>query len=425
MEALKILRNEQVREIAKQFDTPIYVYNEEKLIQTAKEVLNFPNAFGLTARFAMKANPNSTIIKLFTKLGLHIDASSEHEVERALKAGVPATNILLTAQELATNLKNLVEKGINFTATSFEQLEAYGQLFPGGNISIRINPGLGSGGTKRTNVGGPSSSFGIWHEKITQINEIVKKYSLKVIRIHTHIGSGSDPDIWQKVSTMSIQLLNHFPTAEILNLGGGFKVGRMSDEKSCNLQDVGKPIAIEFENFARQTGRKIRLEIEPGTYLVANSGAIISKIDAVCDTGSEGYKFYKINSGMTELIRPSMYGAQHPIVVITKDPSKQENANKNTNGTLVAGHCCESGDIFTPTPGDPEGLNPRLLASAQTGDFLVIEGAGAYGSGFSTINYNSFPDAAQVLLRTDGSYTLIRKRQLLEQIIQNEINVEM
>ena len=118
---------------------------------------------------------------------------------------------------------------------------------------------------------------------------------------------------------------------------------------------------------------------------------------------------------MTEIPRPAMYGAQHPIIIVPVMPGE-----RNTCSYIVSGHCCESGDVLTPAPGDPEGLAPRELLEARIGDALVIEGAGAYCSAMATKNYNSFPEAPEVLLRTDGTFHLIRKRQRLEQIIINE-----
>ena len=150
--------------VAGSFGTPVYVYDQRKLELNAEAVLAFPNAFGLTARYAMKAAPNSAILKLFSNMGLHIDASSGHEVRRAMAAGITADKISLSAQELPNDFGDLILAGIVFNACSLSQLERFGQLNPGGNVGIRINPGSGSGGNNRTNVGGPSSSFGIWYE---------------------------------------------------------------------------------------------------------------------------------------------------------------------------------------------------------------------------------------------------------------------
>ena len=115
-------------------------------------------------------------------------------------------------------------------------------MFPGREVGLRFNPGRGSGGGAKTNVGGPAASFGIWHELKDQVKELVEKYDLKVMRIHTHIGSGSDPKVWQEVATASLNLVREFPGVQVLNLGGGYKVGRMSYEQSTDLQVVGQPV---------------------------------------------------------------------------------------------------------------------------------------------------------------------------------------
>ena len=154
----------------------------------------------------MKAAPNAAILKLFSHNGLHIDASSGYEVRRAMAAGIAAEKISLSAQELPDDLKDLLHYKIKFNACSLTQLERYGQLNTGGRVGIRINPGSGSGANNRTNVGGPSSSFGIWHESIPQIKDLLARYNLKAVRIHTHIGSGSDPDVWLKVANLNFEI---------------------------------------------------------------------------------------------------------------------------------------------------------------------------------------------------------------------------
>lgn len=156
------------------------------------------------------------------------------------------------------------------------------------------------------NVGGPTASFGIWHELIGDVQQIAEKYSLQIVRIHTHIGSGSDPEVWQKVALLSLDIVRQFPQAHTLNLGGGYKVGRMQYEPSTDLQVVGAPVKRAFQAFAEQTSRQIKLEIEPGTFLVANSGALLTTIQDIVHTGKDGHKFLKLDSGMTEVLRPSL-----------------------------------------------------------------------------------------------------------------------
>lgn len=415
MEQPKFPDGKTAKKIAAKFETPCYVYDEASLVKQAKAALAFPNAFGLTVRYAMKAASNAAILRLFDKLGLHIDASSAFEVERAIRAGIAPTHISLSSQQLPKNLKEIVKSGVLYNACSLHQLEAFGKIARGGEVGVRINPGLGSGGTQRTNVGGPASSFGIWHEYIPQIKAVAEKYRLKIVRIHTHIGSGSDPLVWQKVAKMSIATVEQFEDVHTLDMGGGFKVARVAGEKSTDLQKIGKPVAKEIRDFAKRTGRKIRFEIEPGTFLLANCAAVIATVQDMCDTGKDGYKFLKLDSGMTDVLRPSIYGAQHPISIVQNRPSKK------TEKYIVVGHCCESGDILTPAPADPEALAPRLMQKAEIGDICIIGGAGAYCSSMSPSNYNSYPASPEVMLLKNGKLRLIRRRQTPEQITENEL----
>ena len=417
IEHSRFLTKEKAFEIAEKFGTPCYVYSEAALIVQAKKALAFPNAFGITVRYAMKASSNKNILRLFDGLGLHIDASSAFEVKRAIMAGIAPEKISLSSQQLPDDLEEIVKSGVKYNACSLRQLEEYGRLLPSSEVGVRINPGLGSGGTKRTNVGGPASSFGIWFEYIDKIKETAAKYSLKIVRIHTHIGSGSDPLVWQKVAEMSLGTVAQFEDVHTLNMGGGYKVARMADEKSTDLQKIGAPVAEKIAEFAKNTGRKLHFEIEPGTFLLANCAAVLARVQDKCDTGKDGYEFLKLDTGMTEILRPSIYGAQHPVSIIQNAPSEE------VRSYIVSGHCCESGDILTPAPSDPEALAPRPMLRAEIGDLCVIDGAGAYCSSMSTVNYNSYPAAAEVMLKSDSSAALMRSRQSLEQVVQNELDL--
>ena len=268
-EKLRFLTPEGTLKLREEFGTPFFVYDEATLKGQALKALDFPNAFGLTVRFAMKALPNAAVLQLFDGLGLHIDASSGYEVRRAMAAGITADKISLSSQELPADLPELLDLGIKYNACSLRQLEAYGKARKGDRtdqLGVRFNPGLGSGGTGKTNVGGPASSFGIWHELMPQVavirnphptltltrtrtltltlsltltltltltslisdeqvQAIVKEYDLEPARVHTHIGSGSDPAVWQKVAGLSLALCEQIPSVRILNLGGGYKAG--------------------------------------------------------------------------------------------------------------------------------------------------------------------------------------------------------
>jgi diaminopimelate decarboxylase len=413
-----LLTPEQARLAREKFGTPVYVYSEAVLRKRAEEVLAFPAPFGLKVRYAVKANTNAAILHILAEMGIGFDASSGYEAERLLLAGIAPSEISLSTQELPANFKDLVERGVRFNACSPHQLEEYGKAFPNTSLSLRVNPGLGSGATQRTNVGGPASSFGIWVKRIPEMLEICAQYGLRIEVLHSHIGSGADPEVWARVAEMNLETVRMLPDVHTVDMGGGFKIARVPGEKQTDLQKVGKPVAEAIEKFAAETGRRLKLEIEPGTYIAAQMGAVVSTIQDTATTGPDGYEFLKLDTGMTDILRPSLYGAQHAIRVYPA------NETHRTKPYVVVGHCCESGDILTPAPGDPEALQPRELPEAAIGDLCVIEGAGAYCSAMPAKNYNSFPEAPEALLRSDGSLALIRRRQTLKQIVENEVAPE-
>jgi len=422
---MSFLTEAQIELIRERFGTPVYVYDQQRLEEAADRVLAFPAPCRLTGRFAMKALPTAAVLRIFDARGLHIDASSGFEAERALRAGVAPEKIQITAQEIPKDLKGLVQRGVLFNACSLHQLRHFGGLFPGREVSVRINPGLGSGHNNRTNVGGPASSFGIWHEKLDEVLAIAREADLRITGMHTHIGSGGDPEVWKRCAELTLGIAERLPDLDRLSLGGGFKVARMPDEQSADLASIGEALRPRLEAFVGDRGDSFQLEIEPGTFLVANAGAILAEIIDVVDTGPQGYRFLKVDTGMTELLRPALYGAQHPLSVMPFGSSSAggdaEGGADETLEYVVVGHCCESGDILTPAPGDPEGLAPRSLRRARIGDTLVIDGAGAYASGLAGKNYNSFPEATEVLIDRRGEPQLIRQRQTLEQSLQNEL----
>ena len=410
---MPVLTLEQAREVRERFGTPCYVYDREALETTARRLLAFPAPFGLTLRYAMKANPSRGILTLFRDLGLHVDASSDHEVERALRAGFAPPAIQLTSQMPSPRLAEHLARGVLYNACSLHQLDALGRVAPGREVSVRMNPGLGSGATNRTNTGGPASSFGIWHEYLEDVKTLAKRYDLRVTRLHSHIGSGTDPEVWKRCTRMTLDLATKLAEVRLINLGGGFKVGRMPGEPSTDMADVGAHVRAELLSFRERDGRELHLEIEPGTYLVANAGAIVATCVDVVDTGRDGYLFAKLDTGMPEVTRPSLYGAQHPIDVLAEGRPEAD--------VVFVGPCCESGDILTPAPGDPEALAPRRVARPQIGDLVVVGGAGAYCAAMATINYNSYPQAPEILREPGGALRLVRRRQRLEQVWENEV----
>ena len=415
---LPFLTDKQLIAIAEEYGTPIFVHDENSYQHYARQALQVPNAYGLTVRYAMKANPHRAILNIFDRMGIQIDASSYYEIKRALAAGIAPSKIQLTSQETLSRsrLQEVMQLGVLYNCTSLTQLQMIAENFSGNTfpLSVRINPGLGSGHNNRTNTAGPGASFGIWHDYLPEVLELANRYELKISQLHSHVGSGSDWRVWQKAAQLTLAVARDLPDVEIVNLGGGYKIDRMVPENSINFQTAFLPVKQEFKEFAAATGRHLELEIEPGTYLVANSCILLARINDVVDTGLQGYQFLKLDASMTELLRPMIYGDRHPIRILNKEGGV-------INPYVVVGICCESGDIFTPRQGNPEQIDTVMLPMAVRGDCVAVMGVGSYGSTMCVKNYNSRPACAEVMIDSDGFYRLITRSETLEEVWAREL----
>jgi len=385
-----MITEREAKELVKKCGSPLYIYDKKWLTERAHQVLEAAKQVDCTVRYAIKANPHPELSQLFDGLGLHFDASSEFEASKLIDLGISPNKISLSSQQPPKDTRKLLETGLNFVATSMHQLDLVKKSGWKGEIAVRINPGIGSGHNNRTTTGGVSASFGIWHEYIPQILQWQTTSGCNISRLHIHIGSGADPEVWRGVISQALQIVKQFPSVETLDIGGGYKIARVEGEKETDMQQVIAAFSEQLDNFAKKTGRKLRLEIEPGTWLVANCGTLISTIVDIVDTGKDGFKFLKLDTGMNDILRPSLYGAQHPIRVLNSANEQEE--------YVAVGHNCESGDILTPEVGDPEGIKTRLLNKASIGDIVAIGGAGAYCASMRAIGYNDFPQAKEILI---------------------------
>ncbi len=412
---MNFLTEKQVKEIAENYELPIYVYSQEKLEKAADNFLNFPSAFWHNVRYAMKANSNINILKIFKNKWLKIDASSEYEAYRALNAWFNPEDIQISGQETPRNLKDLLEKWVFIVATSLKQLKAIWETGFKWNIWVRINPWMGSGAFKAIATGGNTSAFGIWYEYISEIKEIIKNYRLNITKIHIHIWSENTPESWTKSATIWLDFVKQFESVNILDMWWGFKMAIMPYEKTADLESIWKSVKQKVEDFYKETWRKIKLELEPWKYLVINSASVIAKVDDILDTWKDWYKFIRTNTGMTEMPRVSMYWVQQPITIVNDSNQKEK--------YVVVWHCCESWDILTCKLYNWEELEEFELNKANIGDLIVIDWVWAYNSSMSMKNYNSFPEAWELLITNKWEIKEIRKREKLEEIWRNEISV--
>ena len=420
-----------ILDAAKQYGTPFYLYNEQVIMDNCRILLSMPNAYGLGVRYAMKANSNKSILKTVSAQGLMIDASSMNEVRRAHIAGIGYKDILLTTQEVPFEdeklaLMDMINGGLKYNVCSLKQLHNIGDFAAANKVKLamRIHPGIGSGESATRNTGDNYSCFGIHLSDLDKALEYAKDKGLVFDLVHVHIGSGADPLVWQSNIDSELKIIEkYFPEAETVNFGGGLKVARMPDEKAANIEELGLYVKEKIEEFYHKTKRKMKMEIEPGNHVVALAGFIVTTVIDKKKTGRQGLNFLVLDGGMELNARPLLYAARHPFYIVSKAgallSSEFDPDLKSDYMAVPVGRCCESGDSQSL---DTSGLCvPRKMAEPQPGDLFLIGGAGAYCSAMSVANYNSHVQAPEILYNSAGNLEVIRSRQTLGQLLENEI----
>lgn len=276
-----------------------------------------------------------------------------------------------------------------------------------------MNPGFGHGHSRKTNTGGPHSKHGIWHEDLPLARAALHHHGLQLAGLHMHIGSGADVEHLEQVCDAMVEIAVGFGVpVPAVSAGGGLNVPYRDGEQPPDVRRYAELWRRAQARIAERTGCRPRLEIEPGRYVVAQAGLLLAEVRAVKRAGAN--RFALVDAGMSELVRPALYGGFHRISVIAHDPDEARDAAPVD--TVVAGPLCESGDVFTQ--GADGTVLPRALPQVRPGDLLAFHDAGAYGAAMSS-NYNSRPLAAEVLLQ-GGEARLIRRRQILAELLALE-----
>lgn len=405
-----------VNELAGQFGTPTYVYDAAKILERLAALRSFD-----VVRYAMKACSNIAILDLVRRSRALVDTVSVGEIQRALAAGYPTAAsdpnapppVVYTADIFdRESLDMVVETGIHANCGSPDMIDQLGARAPGRHITLRVNPGFGHGHSRKTNTGGEQSKHGIWHADVADCLRRADANGLAVTGLHMHIGSGTDLEHLRHVcQAMEKTAREVGRSVTSISAGGGLPVPYRSEDPSIDLAAYFELWNATRKNLEDTFGHKVTLEIEPGRYLVAESGFLVTEIRAIKRMG--GNTFYLLDAGFNNLARPILYGAYHPMSIV---PRSGEGADRPLREVVVGGPLCESGDIFTQQDGGI--VCARQLPAAEVGELLVIEIAGAYGYVMSS-NYNSKPLAAEVLVR-DRKAHLIRKRQTFEDIVRGE-----
>lgn len=365
----------------RQYGSPLYVYRAKVLIAQYKRLKRAISYKKTRIFYACKANSNIEILKLLRRLGASIECVSRDEVERTFKAGFPASRISYTCSYIPrSELEWLIKKGISVHLDSLTQLTWWGEMNPDSKILIRINRGFGAGSSSHIITGGPESKFGIYYTDIPRAKAIAKKYRLKIVGLEQHIGSNiMDPRLFIRGMKLLLKNAREFPELRFLNFGGGIGIPYRPGQKSVDVNMLGKDISKLFADFCKNYGRKLELRLEPGRYLVAESGALIAEV--VDKKRTPAHYFVGVNSGFNHLIRPAFYGSYHHIFNLTNPKGK-------TIRATVVGNMCESSDVFAAK---------RTLPDPHPGDILLFADAGAYGYVMSS-DYNLRKKPKEIIL---------------------------
>ena len=394
--------------IVQKYGTPCYVYD----MATIKQKVEDLRAFDLI-RYAQKACSNIAILDRLRRLGVVVDAVSAGEVHRALAAGYGPEGIVYTADVFDREALALVKKlGLHVNCGSPDMIEQLGQVQPGASVTLRVNPGFGHGHSQKTNTGGPQSKHGIWHGDIDRCLRLADLHNIVIDGLHMHIGSGTDLEHLSQVCDALEKVAKQIGrTITTISAGGGLTVPYRVGQSYVDIDKYFQLWDQTRKRLEKDFGHAIRMEIEPGRYLVAESGYLIAEIRAVKNMGEN--RFYLLDAGFNDLARPILYGAYHPISIYHRGAVPSAEALFDT---VVGGPLCESGDIFTQEEGGF--VAKRALPPANIGDYLILEVAGAYGFVMSS-NYNGRFRAPEVLIE-NGQLHCIRERETFDDLIRGE-----
>ena len=397
-------------DLVEKYGSPLYIYNEKILRSKMRDMKNLVSYENFGVNYSAKANSNIAILQIANEERLDVDAMSTGEMFVELKAGFSSERIFYISNNVSKEeMQYAIDNNILISVDSISQLEQFGKINYGGKIAARFNGGVGAGHHEKVITAGKNTKFGINPKEMDLFKETLKKYDLKLIGINQHIGSlFMEEDKYIEGVYAILSIAKQFDDLEFIDLGGGFGIpyNKLDDVyDKLDINKLGEKLDKVFEDFCKEYGKKIKFKIEPGRYIVAESGVLLGTVNAI--KNNDGNKYAGTDIGFNVLARPVMYDSHHDIEVYRKDNIASDEFEPIT----VVGNICETGDILAKN---------RMLPKLIEGDILAVLDAGAYGHVMSS-NYNNRLRPAEVLIRENGEVVIIRKRDTLDDIIKNFI----
>ena len=394
-----------VTDIAKEFGTPVYVTDEQRLRENYRNVYNaFSRYMDTRIHYACKANTNLAILTILAQEGCGIDAVSVGEVMTCLKAGFTPDRIMYTGVNVSNEeLKAVTDMGVMINVDSACELERLAKINNKLPISFRITPGVGSGHSDKVITGKKGSKFGIPKDDVIKTYLRAKELGFDIKGIHAHIGSGGqmvEPfmDMMTVICDTVNELKDNGIDLEFIDMGGGIGVPYKLNEEEMDLNEL----ASEITDIIQQNTDIKTIILEPGRYIICDSTILLTKCVDIKDAGTK--KYIGVDAGFNTLIRPAMYDSYHYVAIGNKF------GKACTAKYDVAGPICESGDFLA---------HDRALPAPDLGDTIVVYNAGAYGFTMSS-NYNSRPLCSEVLVN-NGDAELIRECETVEEQWRHQI----
>ena len=390
-------------ELTTTMETPFYVYSQKSITDAYEKLKKSINA---KIFFSVKANSNQAIISLMKSLGAGADVVSAGELERALSAGISPNKIIFEGVGKSMNdIEYAVHSNIRqINIESMEELNMINAIGQTLNkkifIGARLNPDIDSQSHDKISTGRKTDKFGITFNLLPNLcSEIRKLKQIQLNGISCHIGSQIHnikifEKVFRKMKKATEIIKDNNLSIDNLDLGGGFGVV-YNEEEELNLKELSSLVNSIFKDTPYD------ISFEPGRYLVANSGVLITKI--LTTKTNESENFLITDAGMQTLLRPAIYNAFHNIIALTN------NSNDKIEYT-VAGPICESSDILA---------KKIILSQQQTDNYLAICDTGAYGAVMSS-NYNTKGLPAEILVSSDN-FSIIRNHEKVSDIIARDI----
>ncbi|HVG23227.1 MAG TPA: diaminopimelate decarboxylase [Thermoanaerobaculia bacterium] len=391
--------------LAARFGTPLYVYDAAVIRRQMERVTGAFAGLPFRPFYAMKANGNLSILRMLREGGFGCDCVSPGEIHLAMRAGYTPDAIWFTCSNVSDDdLRAIPDPGIVVNVNSMSEIDRCLALDLRNPIALRVNPDVGAGHHADVITAGGGVKFGIDLAELDSARILIEDTGRRVVGLHMHIGSGVDtPAPLLRAARRLLELAPTFANLEWLNFGGGLATPYRLDEPEFPIEQYGAELTHIAGAMLR--ARNLTAILEPGRYLVAQSGTLLAR--ATAKRISIGVEWIGVDTGFNHLVRPSKYSSYHHILNATRGETER------CEDAVVAGNLCESSDVFTRIDGH---VVTRTLDPVRVGDLLAFCDAGAYGFSMAS-HYNARLLPPEVMV--DGeAVTLIRARQTFDDLVR-------